>query len=1463
MSESIRLPESMKDWTIEGELGQGATGHVFLLSKEDNGQTINSALKVIRIPHNETEYACMLADANDDRQALQKHISEEVDKCRREIDSMKNLCGSPNIVTIQDYCVEKDEDNLNWTIYIRMEYLKPLKDWKDDHVTEENTIEDKDIIKLAADMCQALIACEDKGIIHRDIKPENVFYSESGCFKLGDFGISRFAAEQGLRATGCGTPRYIAPEIDHCEKYDNRADLYSLGIMLYELKNKGRIPFESMDARVLSSEEKEKAVKARIHGAAITQAPIGVSAPLGQIILKTLSFNPDDRYPSARDLLDALQALNNTVDPKVLADTQPGDALPAYAVEMEKTFVQLKIESDVNFGYMDSVKDESTGYLRKAYELIFIGNPNWDHYLRRLLERYNPTSIIPRANFLAACEECGLFTDPDTAKQLADRLHLTVDNLHKPNEKAKAKINNMDDAGFFLFYNQLASKDLATESFIRKLLGKLDFSSFCKIGEFLTYLEIANKKPFLHEIKRKFSSIGKFKEWRKINSDARDARNRFSSHINSEQRLSYEDATNVLKAYTNLVNALKCNELKPEYDHFQNAVDNHQDQCRYLFVSLDRIYDSVCGKISRKRMLAFIKDTVRDFRQEQLEPEGYLFCCQNDYISIQNVIQNVLDQINDLFPDGANDNPQMVESFIEDDQNDIPMLSTLNKLDIGDRSLSPRLPDEQLQELFATHHVICDASFLSSENGRRFINQRGSALLSSARPLLATTTARYLMAFSKEKNARAGYETFRLLQEKKAAGYVGSKPEQNARNDLGSICSFLKNWSNVRICLMTENPQEAQFMFKPSDFPYLVIAKATKSILPSEQPTLRLCASSFPLKQSRKAESKASEKPDTSHFSTVPYVHPVTIENRQNQKTAQIVSATPSPKANPNTPSDVPKADKHKNTTDKELQKSKQINAAPQISDSSVTLFDEAGNPIRLVRKLTREDGSSAEGGEGAVWETDQPDCVAKTYHSDNKIQLKAIENKLKAVASHWPNDSHICKPRKILYNRNGDYSGFLMQKVPYGHVDMSLSLLKINSPSEEAKYPDRSRLYLVKTLIKISSLLAKLHKNEILMGDLNPNNILISRENPEDVYFVDCDSYQFRDYPSGVGVEEYTPPEVYRKYGKNGKINYSDVLRTEDDENYIFAVIVFQVLFCGASPFTNKQNITQRQMMEDKRFSFREDKSDIPGPEYMIWQNLPQDIKTIFNNTFLKWSPSTPGYWCKKLEDYKDKIIEGMGAPDDPWTFSNELYPSKYLEYDRNNLHYKDAECQKCGSAFNYPINSLIVPEFCRKCSPLMYKSQQLTCEDCGNTFTGNYAVAWKKRKGIYKEILCPECRPKEVACDFCGKKDRLKGSKLSELRGKNKPVLCHECRNTPDDATISIECKKCGNYAEETKSVILEVIRKNGQYVCPEHRIPCCICAKPSALCTGSEEAEKILRKGHWIYCSKCNPYRQPKTK
>ena len=332
MARQVDVKDFWPEWEIEKLIGSGSYGNVYRARKDVNGVSVYSAIKVISIPSNDSEVESMAAEGLSvgDSITYYKQLTEDIIK---EVSFMESCKGDANIVTIEDYKVIEQDDKPHYDICIRMELLTPLNTYLCD-----KTLTNKEIIKLGTDICNALSVCERKHIIHRDIKPENIFVNEFGDYKLGDFGIARSLESMTFGFSQKGTFNYMAPEVFNSSFYDFRADIYSLGVVLYRLLNRNRLPFLDSEKQLLSPEERRFAVERRLRGDEIP--PIkGVSPELFAIIKKACSFRPEKRFGSAEEMKEALEKV--TKDRKAVPVTEEFKTPSTEGKSVRNTWVKV------------------------------------------------------------------------------------------------------------------------------------------------------------------------------------------------------------------------------------------------------------------------------------------------------------------------------------------------------------------------------------------------------------------------------------------------------------------------------------------------------------------------------------------------------------------------------------------------------------------------------------------------------------------------------------------------------------------------------------------------------------------------------------------------------------------------------------------------------------------------------------------------------------------------------------------------------------------------------------------------------------------------------------------------------------------------------------------------------------------------------------------------------------------
>lgn len=292
------------EWQVEKQLGKGAFGTVYQVSRHDHNLTSYAAVKVISIPQDSSEIDTLRSEGLDIN-ASKTYLKGVVDDVVREIQLMESFKGVQNIVSVEDYRVVERTDELGWYIYIRMELLTPFNTYICDKKMSE-----EEIIKLGCDICTALELCEQKEIIHRDIKPENIFVNDFGFFKLGDFGVARTMANMTGGMSQKGTPFYMAPEVFVSNKYDSRVDIYSLGIVMYKHLNANRFPFLNTEKQLLDPNERANSVERRRNGEPLPE-PCEASPSMANLILRACAFDPNNRFANATEMKEALLNVKN------------------------------------------------------------------------------------------------------------------------------------------------------------------------------------------------------------------------------------------------------------------------------------------------------------------------------------------------------------------------------------------------------------------------------------------------------------------------------------------------------------------------------------------------------------------------------------------------------------------------------------------------------------------------------------------------------------------------------------------------------------------------------------------------------------------------------------------------------------------------------------------------------------------------------------------------------------------------------------------------------------------------------------------------------------------------------------------------------------------------------------------------------------------------------------------------
>ena len=293
-------PDRVGKYRIEHVVGRGAVGIVYKGYDEQIDRAV--AIKALQ-PE-------ILADLSANADTL-KRFAAEVRSAGR--------CLHPNIVTVFDYMEE------NGAPYIVMEYVP--SGTLESVIKSGARIPIRQVCEIMAQLLRALEHAHAKGIIHRDVKPSNILCHSAASIKVADFGIAQINTLDLTRSGRLGilgTPNYMAPERFIGRPDDARGDLFSAGVVLFQLLT-GQLPFPAFDTQELMNKIFNEQPSARAIRPDLSGAWEGVTQ-------RALARNPDDRFQSAHDFLDALHAAMKAD----VSDNAPSLDLTVYSTEIPK-----------------------------------------------------------------------------------------------------------------------------------------------------------------------------------------------------------------------------------------------------------------------------------------------------------------------------------------------------------------------------------------------------------------------------------------------------------------------------------------------------------------------------------------------------------------------------------------------------------------------------------------------------------------------------------------------------------------------------------------------------------------------------------------------------------------------------------------------------------------------------------------------------------------------------------------------------------------------------------------------------------------------------------------------------------------------------------------------------------------------------------------------------------------------
>ena len=304
---------------------------------------------------------------------LKQEFSEDINfvtKFRTEAQSAAGL-EHPNIVNIYDVGSE------NGLHFIVMEYVEGIT--LKTYIEKKGQLSFKEATSIAIQVARGIEAAHNKDITHRDIKPQNIMISTEGKVKVTDFGIAKAISSNTISADAMGSVHYASPEQTRNGFIDGRSDIYSLGIVMYEMVT-GRVPFDGETTVAVAIQHlQEEMVEPSVYA---QDLPISYE----KIILKCTQKNPERRYQAMSELLvDLRQALSTpdedfvVIAPPVVSDTRVinGEELGEIQataedadLESENGFASSEEDVEDEYDEFDEEDEDATGFLDPKMEKV-------------------------------------------------------------------------------------------------------------------------------------------------------------------------------------------------------------------------------------------------------------------------------------------------------------------------------------------------------------------------------------------------------------------------------------------------------------------------------------------------------------------------------------------------------------------------------------------------------------------------------------------------------------------------------------------------------------------------------------------------------------------------------------------------------------------------------------------------------------------------------------------------------------------------------------------------------------------------------------------------------------------------------------------------------------------------------------------------------------------------------------
>lgn len=288
MIDPKQITPLLSNTTVEKTISTGTSGDVYLVCRQHDNKQM--ALKHVSIPASESQTKALIySGAVKSESQAQRYYSTLVQELKQELLLLNGVKNAGNLLKFRGYQVDQKFIGSGYDVYMLSDYCPNLRD-----SLKEKPLTKLSALNLAIDLCSALEQLRAAGLMHKDVHPGNIFLGSAGQYLIGDLGVAQLSELNYSSMPDAMISEYTAPELlEGAAILNETADIYSVGVVLYELYNGGSLPRNS---KGVFKRKEDKPL----------DAPEFADVAMSEIILKACAFKPEDRYQSPSDMKQAL-----------------------------------------------------------------------------------------------------------------------------------------------------------------------------------------------------------------------------------------------------------------------------------------------------------------------------------------------------------------------------------------------------------------------------------------------------------------------------------------------------------------------------------------------------------------------------------------------------------------------------------------------------------------------------------------------------------------------------------------------------------------------------------------------------------------------------------------------------------------------------------------------------------------------------------------------------------------------------------------------------------------------------------------------------------------------------------------------------------------------------------------------------------------------------------------------------